>query len=140
MTDILFFEKPGCINGEKQKKILTTAGHHLICKNILAEKWTVESLRAFFAVEDPTKIMNYTAPDIKNGDIDPSRLSFEEAVTMMVASPILIKRPLLVVEGQNLQGFDNEKLKPYLGDWDNSEDVITCPNLATISCDERGLS
>lgn len=81
--------------------------------------------------------MNHTAPDIKNGKIIPGDLSFDEAVDLMVESPILIKRPLIEVDHSKVQGFESEELKPYLGNWDGSEDVTTCPNLATVSCDEK---
>ncbi|THB69983.1 MAG: hypothetical protein D6B25_20695 [Desulfobulbaceae bacterium] len=137
MADIIFYEKPGCINGGKQKKILEAAGHRLICKDILTTPWSEERLTPFLMSRNPEEIMNHTAPDIKNGTITPANLSFKEALALMISSPILIKRPLIHVEGTALQGFTNEKLKPYLGNWDESDDVVTCPNLRTISCDEK---
>jgi nitrogenase-associated protein len=132
-----FFEKPGCINGEKQKKILQQAGHTLTCVNILTYAWKNETLLPFVAGKEPATMMNYTAPAIKNGSIDPATLSFEQALSLMVESPILIKRPLIRVEELHIQGFTDKKLQNYLGDWDGSEDVTTCPNLTTISCDDR---
>jgi len=81
-------------------------------------------------------MINHTAPAVKNGEVNPEELSFEQAMQMMIEEPILIKRPLIEVNGLSLQGFEDVRLKPYLGDWDHSEDVITCPNLKTLSCDE----
>lgn len=137
MVTIIFYEKPGCINGEKQKSILKTAGHTLLCKDILAHPWSKEEILPFVSGKEPLTMMNPTAPDIKNGTIIPAKLSFDEAVQLMINSPILIKRPLIEVDGLFIQGFLDERLQKYLGDWDQKEDVITCPNLATISCDER---
>lgn len=137
MADILFFEKPGCINGEKQKKILHEAGHVLTCSNILEYPWTREELLLYVEGKAPSEIMNYTAPDIKNKTVVPEELSFDEAVELMLGNPILIKRPLVEVEGKHLQGFLDKGLQPYLGEWNQQEDVVTCPNLTTISCDEQ---
>jgi arsenate reductase-like glutaredoxin family protein len=81
--------------------------------------------------------MNHTAPAIKKGEIVPENLQHDEAVTLMIENPILIKRPLIRVDGMSIQGFTDERLTPYLGAWDGKDDVITCPNLRSISCDER---
>lgn len=137
MARIVFFEKPGCINGEKQKKILQDAGHVLECKNILTHRWSRDALLPFVSKNTPPTMMNYTAPAIKNGEIDPESLTFEEALQLMIEYPILIKRPLIAVDGQMIQGFDHPDLQTYLGDWDHKQDVITCPNLAGISCDNK---
>ncbi len=136
MTSMIFFEKPGCINGEKQKKILIQAGNTLQCINILEHKWTEDKLLPFIQGKEPSTMMNYTAPAIKNGRIHPDRLSFQEAVSLMIADPILIKRPLIQIDQQYIQGFDDERLAAHLGTWDNREDVTTCPNLHTLSCDD----
>ena len=40
MAFIHFFEKPGCINGEKQKSILIEAGNALECLNMLEHTWS----------------------------------------------------------------------------------------------------
>jgi len=134
---IQFFEKPGCINGEKQKRILIEAGNVLECMNILEYPWSREELVQFFAVKEPALIMNHTAPAIKKGEIVPANLQYEEAVSLMIENPILIKRPLIRVDGLFVQGFMDERLTTYLGSWNGEDDVVTCPNLHTISCDEN---
>ena len=137
MADIIFFEKPGCVNGDKQKSILRAAGHSLSCIDILSYPWSPEKLLVFVDGKEPDEMMNHTAPAIKKGEIVPDQLTFDEALTMMIADPILIRRPLIVVDGLNIQGFTDPRLKPYLGTWDYGEDVVTCPNLQTLSCDEQ---
>lgn len=137
MTFIQFFEKPGCINGEKQKNILIEAGNDLECINILEHTWSREELAPFIADKEPSLIMNHTAPAIKKGEIVPENLQHDEAVALMIENPILIKRPLIRVDGMSIQGFTDERLTPYLGAWDRKNDVITCPNIRSISCDER---
>jgi arsenate reductase (glutaredoxin) len=136
MAFIQFFEKPGCINGEKQKNILIEAGNVLECLNILEHPWSREELVPFFAAKEPASIMNQTAPAIKKGEIVPANLQYDEAVSLMIQNPILIKRPLIRVDGLSIQGFMDERLTPYLGSWNGQEDVVTCPNLLTVSCDD----
>ncbi len=137
MADILFYEKPGCINGEKQKKILEAAGHTLRCIDILTYPWSLQKLLPFVAGKAVEEIINHTAPAVKKGEIVPTHLTFDEAVELMVKDPILIKRPLIEVEGQTIQGFMDPGLAVYFGVWDGAEDVVTCPNLKTLSCDEN---
>lgn len=140
MATVIFYEKPDCINGEKQKAILHRAGHELHCVNILTHPWNEENLLPFVAGKTPVSMMNATAPALKTGLIDPSLLSSEEAMSLMIQDPILIKRPLINVDDLCIQGFDDQRLRPYLGSWDGREDVITCPNLHVISCDAQKLS
>jgi nitrogenase-associated protein len=137
MAEIIFFEKPGCINGGKQKAILRAAGHSLSCIDILKYPWSPEKLLRFVTGKNPSEMINYTAPAVKKGELVPEHLSFKEAVNLMVADPILIKRPLIAVNGLNIQGFSDSRLTPYLGDWDGRDDVTTCPNLQTLSCDAQ---
>jgi len=137
MAIIEFFEKPGCINNKKQREILEAAGHEIRCRNLLQESWTAETLTPFLRSRVPVEIINGAAPAVKHGALDPMALSFEEALAAMLRDPILIKRPLIAVDGLCLQGFEDERLKPYLGPWPGKEDVITCPNLAATPCDPR---
>ena len=136
MAFIQFFEKPGCINGEKQKRILLKTGNVLECVNILEHPWSREELAPFFAGNEPPLIMNHTAPAIKKGEIVPANLQYDEAVSLMIKKPILIKRPLIRVDGLSVQGFTDERLTPYLGSWDGKDDGVTCPNFNTISYDD----
>lgn len=137
MALIVFYEKHGCINGEKQKAILRRAGHQLRCVDLLAHPWSWEELLSFVVDKTPLAMLNATAPAIKSGSLDPQALTFDQALALMLATPILIKRPLVEVDGLRLQGFDDPRLSPYLGDWDGREDVLTCPNLQTLSCDRQ---
>lgn len=136
MALIHFYEKPGCINNTKQKDILVKAGHEVISVNILLVEWTKDNLLQFVQNKTATQMMNHTAPVIKSREIIPETLDLNQAIQLMIEDPILIRRPLIAVDNLFIQGFDDERLKPYIGDWNGEEDVITCPNLKTISCDD----
>lgn len=113
--NVIFYHKPGCINNEKQKRLLKAAGLVLDERNLLEEAWTPQSLKPFFSAYLISECFNGSAPQIKNGDIEPDRLSFEEALRLMAENPILIRRPLMVVNGHHILGFNTEELELQTG-------------------------
>lgn len=115
MATVYFYEKPGCINNTRQKKLLTAAGHQVIVCNLLTEPWLKERLRAFFGNEPVHQWFNYSAPTIKNGQIDPLAISEEVALTRMLEEPLLIRRPLLQVGDERMVGFDQQKIDSWIG-------------------------
>ena len=116
MAHIVFYQKPGCINNTKQLKLLTAAGHQVEPMSLLEHGWTAAQLQAFFATKPLTECFNYTAPAIKNGEIDPQTLSDEQALAAMIAQPLLIKRPLMIIDGQHfIQGFDQHYIDQLIG-------------------------
>jgi hypothetical protein len=48
VTEIVFFEKPGCIGNARQKKLLASLGHRLRVKDLLRTPWNAEELRSYF--------------------------------------------------------------------------------------------
>ncbi len=130
MAKVKFYEKPGCINNTKQKTLLMAAGHELELYNILTNSWTPESLRPFFGSLPVAKWFNTTAPRVKSGEINPEELDESSALTLMIADPILIRRPLIQVEEVCEVGFDSEKIDAWIGlnqEKPGNEDLETCP-------------
>ena len=109
---LVFYEKPGCINNRKQKQILQDAGYSLDVKNLLTEPWQPLRLRAFFGDKPVIDWFNQSAPRVKSGEVNPAVLSEEEALSAMIAEPLLIRRPLIDC-GQNqfLCGFDLDQIQ-----------------------------
>jgi len=116
MALITFFEKPGCINNTRQKKLLKQAGHSLLERNLLVEPWTVETLRPFFSGLQVAEWFNRSAPRVKSGEVVPERLQAEQALCLMLDDPLLIRRPLMQCEGMHMCGFDTPALLAMLGD------------------------
>ncbi|XHU96282.1 MAG: hypothetical protein JJP05_02175 [cyanobacterium endosymbiont of Rhopalodia gibba] len=132
MTNIIFYEKPGCINNTKQKKLLWSAGHTLDIRNLLTTSWTLEKLRPFFGDRPVQEWFNPTAPRIKSGEIVPRKLDEKTALNLMIADPLLIRRPLIQVEEVFQVGFDVEQIDSWIGLNSLStkiEDLETCPNI-----------
>ena len=114
MAVILFYEKPGCANNARQKRLLIEAGHELIVRDLLETRWTAEGLRAFFGARPVAEWFNRAAPRIKSGEIVPEMLDEPEALALMLADPLLIRRPLLQVDERREAGFESERLRDWL--------------------------
>jgi nitrogenase-associated protein len=115
MTTVVFYEKPGCGNNTKQKVWLAASGHTVLAKNLLTEKWTTERLRAFFGDLPVAQWFNKAAPRVKSGEVDPAAFGEAEALEMMLAEPLLIRRPLMEADGELRAGFDSEAVAAWIG-------------------------
>jgi nitrogenase-associated protein len=113
--DIVFYEKPGCAGNARQKAVLRAAGHEVIARSLLAEPWTAARLRAFFGELPVQDWFNMSAPAVKSGAVRPEALSEDAALALMLATPLLIRRPLLQVGERLCTGFAAAELKSRLG-------------------------
>jgi nitrogenase-associated protein len=114
MKIVIFYEKPGCAANAKQKRMLREAGCMVIERNLLEHGMNAEALQSFFEHLPVSRWFNPNAPKIKSGEIDPARLSESAALQLLLMEPILIRRPLMVVVGRKMCGFDREKVERFL--------------------------
>jgi len=127
MSVIVFYEKPGCANNTRQKVLLVAAGHTVWAKNLLVEPWTAERLLTFFEDIPVAEWFNRAAPKVKSGEIIPEQLNAYAALAMMLAEPLLIRRPLIEVDGRREVGFDMDVIDAWLGLNEKSEgDLEAC--------------
>src|SRR6516165_4389046 len=112
---IIFYEKPGCAGNARQKAALRAAGHEVIARSLLAEPWTAQRLHVFFAGLTVQDWFNQSAPAIKSGAIRPELLNEGEAMALLLAEPLLIRRPLLQAGEHLCVGFAAADLKARLG-------------------------
>lgn len=131
--DILFFEKPGCINNTKQKDLLVKHGHKITAKSLLTENWTKDTLRPYFEEQPVAKWFNVSAPRIKSGEVNPEAFNEDSAIEAMLNDPLLIRRPLLHIGENKICGFDHKLVDELLNKTDVS-DLLVCPN-TTNKCD-----
>lgn len=115
MATVYFYEKTGCINNTRQKALLKAAGHQVIAKNLLEEPWTAERLRSFFGSLPVHLWFNYSAPAIKHGEINPDRVDENQALSLMLQQPLLIRRPLMQVGDECRAGFEQEAVDEWIG-------------------------
>ncbi|MEQ1546850.1 ArsC/Spx/MgsR family protein [Methyloglobulus sp.] len=129
MATVYFYEKPGCINNTRQKKLLAAAGHQVEAKNLLTESWQPESLRLFFGALAVRDWFNVSAPAIKQGEVEPDKLTEHQAIALMLANPLLIHRPLMQVDNSLMVGFDQEAVDNWIGlkEKTDTTDLEICP-------------
>ena len=117
MALIHFYEKIGCSNNTKQKDLLIEAGHWVIEHDLLTHDWRSEpeKLRSFFGEKPVSEWFNRAAPVIKNGDLNPAEIDATQAIDMMIAEPLLIRRPLMESENHRMAGFETSEVEHFLG-------------------------
>jgi nitrogenase-associated protein len=130
MNTVVFYEKPGCKGNARQKALLEAAGFTLDVYSLLATPWTAASLRPFFGARAVPEWFNRTAPAIKRGDLNPDDLSEPEALSAMLADPLLIRRPLIEYGGKKVCGFDNFVQRDVLGLGAPATGFEACQSLA----------
>lgn len=146
MAEIIFFEKTGCINNTKQKKILEAAGHNVTAINMIKYAWTEDDLLLFFSKLEVKEWFNQNAPEVQKGKVKPESFNRAQALQAMTENPILIKRPLLIIGMQTLVGFYKEYLDQLIGLKSNDkseiaslllENLVDCPQKAkkNVTCD-----
>lgn len=115
-----FYQKPGCINNRKQLGWLREAGIEPEILDLISHRWDASSLRPYFGNKTVADWFNRTAPAVRDGVVVPEQLSEAEALALMVASPILVRRPLICArvdhqpEPLYMSGFDLEALLAWL--------------------------
>jgi nitrogenase-associated protein len=132
LATVFFYEKPGCGTNARQKRMLEAAGHTVIARSLLAEPWTPERLRGFFGATPVASWFNPASRRVKSGEIEPEKIDAEQALARMLSDPLLIRRPLIDVDGQRCAGFDREPVTSLL---------VGCEDLGSVqSCGRREAS
>ena len=140
MADIIFFQKPGCGTNARQKLALEQAGHSIEARDLLREGWTRKGCAAFSATCRSPAWFNPAALKIKSGEIDPAQLDAATALGLLVAEPLLIRRPLIEAGDKRCAGFDNDVVAGLLGDGNagvgencSRPNQTPCPSPATAT-------
>jgi nitrogenase-associated protein len=112
---VVFYEKPGCAGNAEQKAWLRAAGHDVVSRNLLTTAWTPATLRSFFVGLPVATWFNRAAPRVKSGAIVPEACDADTALAAMIADPLLIRRPLLEVDGERSAGFVVAEIDRWIG-------------------------
>jgi nitrogenase-associated protein len=133
---VLFYEKPGCVNNTRQKTILASAGLEVEACNLLTEPWTAERLRSFFGTRPVAAWFNRSAPAVTAGRVVPELVDEAQALALMVQDPLLIRRPLIEVDGQRSVGFEAKDITVLLGlDLNTAQADESCPRDDSHRCE-----
>ncbi len=115
MAHVIFFEKPGCGGNARQKRRLAESGHLVEARNLLSHPWTEAELRAFFGARPVDQWFNRAHPKVKSGALRPCDITAAQALSLMLADPLLIRRPLLQVGMEREVGWDEDRLRAWIG-------------------------
>ncbi len=140
MSELVFYEKPGCIGNGMQKSLLRNQGIAFVVRDLLSHPWTAASLRDYFGTSPVNEWFNSSAPAVKSGEIAIGALSEAEALALMLQDPILIKRPLLEFGDLKQSGFIAGPVLDALEvDLDPEENLQDCPMDASQPvCEDSG--
>jgi nitrogenase-associated protein len=138
MAHLVFYEKPGCVGNARQRALLESAGHTLTRRNLLDAPWTRARLLEFLQALPVALWFNMAAPRIKSGEIDPDRVDVEGALALLLAEPLLIRRPLMQRDdGACMAGFDTAEVERFVGLGPHApagSNVEGCARAATGDC------
>ena len=115
MVHVIFWEKPGCAGNARQKALLQASGHTLDVRNLLGEPWEPVRLRSFFGARPAAEWFNRSSPRIKSGEVKPENMDEAGALALMLADPLLIRRPLMEAAGRRKAGFEPERVRAWIG-------------------------
>jgi nitrogenase-associated protein len=136
MKTIVFYEKTGCIGNRQQKDFLRSWLHDnkfhndytLEVRDLLATPWSADELRLFFGDKPVKQWFNQSAPRVTSGEINIDCLNEQQAITLMLADPILICRPLLQLDTKKQSGFVDGPVLASLNIFlTPEEDLQSCP-------------
>ncbi|WP_029009126.1 ArsC/Spx/MgsR family protein [Azospirillum halopraeferens] len=115
MVEVVFYEKPGCAGNARQRRLLEEAGHRVEARDLLSAPWTRDSLRPFFGDRPVAEWFNRAAPAVKSGAVVPEALDEAGALDLLLATPLLIRRPLMRVGEERRCGFDVDAVDAWIG-------------------------
>lgn len=118
MAVVVFYEKPGCSGNAQQRALLEASGHTVVARNILKTRWTRLQLLSFLKELPIPQWFNRNAPMVKRGEVNPDAFDELDATTILSlfqVHPILIRRPLIEVDGICSAGFDVDVIHSWIG-------------------------
>jgi nitrogenase-associated protein len=116
MTHLVFYEKPGCGGNARQRAMLEAAGHTLERRSLLDAAWSRETLMPCLQRLPVAQWFNRAAPRVKSGEVVPETLDAEAALDLLLAEPLLIRRPLMQrPDGAWMVGFEVAAVEDFVG-------------------------
>lgn len=115
MAHVIFYEKPGCGGNARQKQQLSASGHSVEARDLLSQPWTEAELRAFFGGRPVAQWFNRAHPKVKSGAVVPEAMTDAQALALMLAEPLFIRRPLLQVGDRREAGWDEDVVRAWIG-------------------------
>ncbi|MEJ2396139.1 MAG: nitrogenase-associated protein [Candidatus Thiodiazotropha sp.] len=117
MSELVFYEKPGCIGNGMQKSLLRNQGVSFVVRDLLSHPWTAASLRDYFGTSPVTEWFNSSAPAVKSGEIAIGSLSEADLKQSgFIAGPVLDALEVDLDPEENLQDCPMDASQPVCED------------------------
>jgi arsenate reductase (glutaredoxin) len=115
-TKVRFLQKPTCTTCRKAKEFLETLGADFELRSLDADPLSEAELEALIGTRDYRQFLNprnelYREKNMK--EKPPTRV---QAIRLMAKNPNLIRRPVVVHDGQVVLGFDEAAFKKLLAE------------------------
>jgi len=115
VAQITFYTKIGCSTAAKQVELLEQAGHSVEVCDLLAHPWSPDELLSYFCELPVAEWFNEKSPRVKSGEVKPTEYDRERALEVMLADPLLIRRPLMEFGGERRCGFTPVAIHAWVG-------------------------
>ncbi|MGH8012364.1 MAG: arsenate reductase family protein [Candidatus Binataceae bacterium] len=115
MKKVRFLWKSTCSTCRNARQFLRDELHlDLDERNYAKEPLTLAELKEVFKDMDACEFINPKSPAFKAMGLRGRELTSAQALKLMAEEPNLIKRPLVVVDGTIIAGFERERLRTAL--------------------------
>ena len=116
MAVVTFYEKPGCSGNARQKTAARCSRPHRPGQEpARPRRGRPTGCSPSSASCRSAQWFNPAAPAIKSGEIVPENIDFEHALWLLLANPLLIRRPLMEVGDERRVGFDVAAVDAWIG-------------------------
>ena len=117
VTELTIWHNPRCSKSRRTLELIKDRGLEPIIVEYLSAPPTADELRETLKALDlePRELMRKTEPVYRELGLDDHSLSDDELVAVMVAHPILIERPVVLVGERAILGRPPENVLALLG-------------------------
>jgi Spx/MgsR family transcriptional regulator len=115
MAKALFLWKSTCSTCRNARAFIRDElGAELDERNYAKEPFTLAELERIFKHADPRDFINPKSESFKAMGLRGRTLTRKQALDLIVEQPNLLKRPLTIVGGEFIAGFDRERMRALL--------------------------
>lgn len=101
-----FYWRPSCSTCRDARRYAEERGTDLTLRDLFKQPLSKEELRTLLADRSASTIFSSRSPTVKKLGLDLTTLADDQLLDLMAEHPTLIRRPLTVVAGQLIVGFD----------------------------------
>ena len=107
MSPIELYLAAGCRGGDRARELLRRTGRPILARDLLAQPLSWDELKHLAGMAGGVRhLLSLQAAGYRALDLDRPAISEIELLNYMAADPSLLRRPIIVVDGLVLVGFE----------------------------------